>query len=321
LAVSPNNELRVAAIDIGTNSILLTIAEWQDGGFRVLVDQATVTRLGQGVDQTRQLMPAAIDRSVDCLRRYAQELASYEVTRLDIVGTSALRDAANADVFLRQAELLFNRRPRVIDGRQEASLTCQGALSNLSVDGPFVVVDVGGGSTEFIVGYRTNTRVRLDHFTSLDIGCVRLTERHLSTDPPSPEELERLTQDATSALRSLPFDISSGTLIGVAGTVTTLCAMHFGLVPYAPERVHDARLQLETITEQRRQLSRLNHSQRALIRGLHAGRADVIVAGAIIVEQVLRLSRRSELVVSDHGVRYGLLARLFHETEMTRTDR
>lgn len=302
---------RVAAIDIGTNSILLTIAEWHDGGPKVLVDRATVTRLGERVDETRTLAPAAVERSLDCLRRYAQELTAYQVTRLDVVGTSALRDATVSEGFLRQAESLLGFRPRIIDGPEEARLTCLGALSGISLEGTFVVVDVGGGSTELIVGSRNGAELTLARHTSLDMGCVRLTERHFRRDPPSQAELDAAIGAASSAFRTLPFDVSTGTLVGVAGTITTLSAMHLGLDPYDPKRVHGTRLDIEVIEEQRRTLSRLDQKQRTLVRGLHPGRADVIVAGAIIVEQLLRVSGRDSLLVSDRGVRYGLLSDLF----------
>jgi exopolyphosphatase/guanosine-5'-triphosphate,3'-diphosphate pyrophosphatase len=302
---------RVAAIDIGTNSILLTIAEWHEGGPKVLVDRATVTRLGERVDETRTLAPAAVERSLDCLRRYAQELAAYQVTRLDVVGTSALRDATVSDEFLQQAESLLGFRPRVIDGPEEARLTCLGALSGISLEGPFVVVDIGGGSTELIVGSRNGAEVTLARYTSLDMGCVRLTERHFRRDPPSQAELDAAIGTASRAFRTLPFDVSTGTLVGVAGTITTLSAIHLGLDPYDPKRVHGARLDIEVIEEQRRTLSQLDQKQRTLVRGLHPGRADVIVAGAIIVEQLLRTSGRDSLLVSDRGVRYGLLSGLF----------
>jgi exopolyphosphatase/guanosine-5'-triphosphate,3'-diphosphate pyrophosphatase len=315
LVALPSSGLRAAAIDIGTNSILLTVAEWQDGGYKVLVDRATVTRLGEGVDRTRRLAPAAIGRSLECLRDYATEIAAARVTRLDVVGTSALRDATAADDFLGQAECILGFRPRVIDGPEEARLTCLGALSGLRLDGPFVVVDVGGGSTEVIVGRRDGAHVALEAFTSLDIGCVRLTERHLLADPPSQTELDDVTMATMIALRSLPFDVTDGTLVGVAGTVTTLGAMHLGLASYDPARVHGTHLTLEIITEQRRTLSKLNHSQRGLVPGLHEGRTDVIVAGTIIVEQLLRLSNRNALLISDRGVRYGLLSNLFRDVE------
>jgi exopolyphosphatase/guanosine-5'-triphosphate,3'-diphosphate pyrophosphatase len=293
----------------------LTIAEEYDGGVRILVDRATVTRLGERVDGTRRLSKEAVERTLRCLEGYARDLAQHQVVQLDVVGTSALRDAqANGD-FLDRAEGLLGTRPRVIDGNEEARLTSLGALSGLSFTGPFVVVDVGGGSTEFIVGSFDSTSLDLEHFISLDIGSVRLTERRIAHDPPTPTELTELRKDVESALREVPFDLSKGTLIGVAGTITTLCAIDLGLSPYDAKRVHGATLEGSSIDAHLSTLSRLNREQRSQIRGLEPSRADVIIAGTIIIERVLRLSGRHSLRVSDRGVRYGLLSNLFAKSQ------
>jgi exopolyphosphatase/guanosine-5'-triphosphate,3'-diphosphate pyrophosphatase len=318
LVASPSKAFRIAAIDIGTNSVLLTIAEQHDGGVRILVDRATVTRLGERVDGTRRLSKDAIERTLRCLEGYAKDLAQHQVAQLDVVGTSALRDAQASSDFLDCAEGLLGTRPRVIDGNEEARLTSLGALSGLSFTGPFVVVDIGGGSTELIVGSFDGTSLDLEHFISLDIGSVRLTERRITHDPPTPTELAALTSDVEIALQEVPFDLSKGTLIGVAGTVTTLCAIDLGLSPYDAKRVHGTTLELSSIEAHLSALSRIDRQQRSQIRGLEPSRADVIIAGAIIIERVLRLSGRNSLRVSDRGVRYGLLSNLFAKSQTSK---
>jgi exopolyphosphatase/guanosine-5'-triphosphate,3'-diphosphate pyrophosphatase len=277
----------------------------------ILLDRATVTRLGKDVDRTRKLAPEAVERSLSCLQDYADEMRALGVTALDVVGTSALRDVGDATDFLNRAEALLGTRPRIIEGDEEARLTCQGALSGLAIHGPFVVFDIGGGSTEIIVGTAANNEVTIQHFISIDIGCVRLTERHIASDPPTAAELHAVTSTATEALRSLPFDVSQGTLVGVAGTVTTLCAIHLGLATYDPSRVHGTTLERDVLFQQRRWLAQLSSNERREIQGLGRGRSDVIVAGLIIATQLLEKCAHQSFLVSDRGVRYGVIANLF----------
>jgi exopolyphosphatase/guanosine-5'-triphosphate,3'-diphosphate pyrophosphatase len=273
-------------------------------------DRTTVTRLGKSVDGSRRLATDAMARSLACLKEYAEVLRHHQVSRVDVVGTSALRDAANAAEFLDGAEAVLGVRPRVIDGKEEALLTCRGALDELALPGAFVVFDIGGGSTEFVVGEVTPRGPSMRHFASLDIGCVRLTERYLSSDPPSSTELSALREDARAVLEGLPFDITEGTLVGVAGTMTTLCAVHLRLNPYDPRLVHGARLSREALEAQAMLLSQLTAESRRKVPGLSAGRSDIIVAGAIIATEVMSKSRQPMVVISDHGVRYGLASTL-----------
>lgn len=304
---------KVAAIDIGTNSVLLVIAAAGPHGAEPLVQRATITRLGEGVDQTRRLAPAAVQRNLACLRAYADDLRQHGSPRLDVVGTSALRDAQGAGEFLDEAERILGVRPRVIAGDEEARLTFGGALSGLSLSGKLLVFDVGGGSTELIVGdaasKQTSARV------SLDIGSVRLTERHVKSDPPTRAELAAIEADIARELDSAaPLSaLVSGeplTLVGVAGALTTLKAIELGLAPYDGARVHGAPLTLNVVEALCIKLAALPLAERKLLPGLEPKRADVIVAGALIVRDLMRRVGAAQTIVSDRGVRFGLLEAL-----------
>ncbi len=297
-----------AAIDIGTNSVLLVIAAASPTGPRPLLERASITRLGEGVDRSHALSAPAALRTLECLRGYADDLRAYGSPALDVVGTSALRDARGAEAFLDEAQRLLGERPRVIDGNEEAELTFRGALSGLSIGGAVLVFDVGGGSTELILG-DANER-RIDQRLSLDIGSVRLTERHLRGDPPSESELSAVVRDAEAALTRAPRANGVVTLVGVAGTVTTVKAIELGLEPYDVALVHGATLTRSSVERVCSDLARLTLAQRRNLPGLQPKRADVIVAGSIIVREVLKRFGASELVVSDRGVRFGLLERL-----------
>ncbi len=302
---------RVAAIDIGTNSVLLVVAEGGEGPVRAIVERATITRLGQGVDRTRRLAPDARRRTLECLSRYADEIDSAGVARLDVVGTSALRDAEGGEEFVRDAERVLGRAPRVIAGDEEARLTFAGSLSGLDLDGDVAVFDVGGGSTEIIVGKAERGHApRVIQERSLDIGSVRLFERHVTTDPPSAAELERARADIDAALSSAPRAPASAQLVGVAGTVTTLAAIEQALVDYDSGRVHGATLLRAQVDALASRLGALPLSSRKALPGLQPERADVIVTGALIVGQVMGWASADRLTVSDRGVRWGLVQQL-----------
>ncbi|RYZ07217.1 MAG: Ppx/GppA family phosphatase [Myxococcales bacterium] len=307
---------KVAAIDIGTNSVLLVIAAAAPGGPRPLLERATITRMGEGVDQTRRLAPAAVERNLACLRAYAEDLRAHGSPRLDVVGTSALRDAEGAEDFLNEAERILGVRPRVIAGDEEARLTFHGALSGLSLSGTLLVFDVGGGSTELIVGDASSSASASPQSrVSLDIGSVRLFERHLKSDPPAKSELLRAEEQIAEALAgAAPLSrIAAGeplTLVGVAGTLTTLKALELELPAYDAERVHGSSLSLASVEELFAKLSSLPLTERVKLPGLSPKRADVIVAGALIVRELLRRAGAKETLVSDRGVRFGLLEAL-----------
>lgn len=310
---------RVATLDIGTNSVLLLIAEPRAGdpgspgppapALRALLERATITRLGERVDETRKLSGAAAERTLACIEGYAREIAAHGVTRIAAVGTSALRDAAGGGDFLDAAERLLGVRPRVISGDEEANLTFYGALSGLDARGAVCVFDVGGGSTEVITG-SAGAGLRVEGATSLDIGSVRLFERHVRHDPPLSEELAKVEADIDRALAGVARPPEGSTLVGVAGTVTTLVAIELGLSHYDPARVHGRRLSRPTVAELAERLRRSTLAERQALAGLEPKRADVIVVGAAIVQRVLEWAGCPELVVSDRGVRWGLAERL-----------
>jgi len=230
------------------------------------------------------------------------------VQQLAVVGTSALRDAQGATAFLDEAERLLGQRPRIISGDEEAELSFRGALSGLGISGHVTVLDVGGGSTELISGSASPWRV--EQRVSVDIGSVRLHERHVRTDPPSARELACVEQDIAQALQSAPLPSADQRLIGVAGTVTTLQAMALRLEVYDHGRIHGSKLRRQIVEDLCGALSGLTVEQRRALPGLEPQRADVILAGALIVRTVLRRSGLSELVVSDRGLRFGLLEQL-----------
>jgi exopolyphosphatase / guanosine-5'-triphosphate,3'-diphosphate pyrophosphatase len=305
--------VKVAAIDIGTNSVLLLIAETTEGGLSPLVERATITRLGEGVDRTRELAQAARERTLACLSDYASELARHAPARIAAVGTSAMREARGGPEFARQAERILGTLPAVIDGQREAALTFRGALSGLDLETGrrAAVLDVGGGSTEIVVGSRARaSEPNVESATSLDLGSVRLFERHVASDPPSPSELDAARRDVErtlSAERAVP---KEATLVGVAGTVTTLAAIADEVDPYDSARIHGVRLSIGSVRELASRLAGLSLSDRKKLSGLDPRRADVIVTGALLVERVLAWSEKTELVVSDRGVRWGLAEEL-----------
>lgn len=309
--------MRVAAIDIGTNSVLLLVAEvGPEGALLPVVERAQVTRLGQGVDATGALAEAAVERTLTCLKAYAEEARSLGVSVLDAVGTSAMRDAQGGTELRARAKALLGVEPRVISGDEEAALTFEGALLGLGNHAPFdaegsvLVFDVGGGSTEIIVG-KANEIVEK---RSLDIGSVRMTERHLRGDPPLPSELDALRADVARALAAAPEVPEDATIVGVAGTVTTIAALCLGLVEYDASRVHGAWLSTQSVCLQRERLAQLTLAERRNLPGLEPKRADVIVGGTALVEELLctwkGLTPASGMIVSDRGVRWGLARRI-----------
>ncbi|WP_437579194.1 Ppx/GppA phosphatase family protein [Sorangium sp. So ce887] len=308
--------MSVAAIDIGTNSVLLLIAERRGGELVALVERATITRLGQGVDAARALAPEAVERTLACLARYGEELRSLGVERVDAVGTSAMRDAAGGEEFIARARGLIGVAPRVISGPEEAELTYAGALTGLDLpaQGPRIVFDVGGGSTEIIVGSAGGA---VEGAVSLDIGSVRLTERHIRADPPAGEELEAVRADARAALATVPAVplLAAPTLVGVAGTVTTLAALVRDVVPYDGARVHGGRVSGAEVVAITSRLASLPLAERRQLPALDPARADVIVAGSVLIEEILAWASRLagapvDLIASDRGVRWGLAERL-----------
>jgi exopolyphosphatase/guanosine-5'-triphosphate,3'-diphosphate pyrophosphatase len=308
--------LRVAAIDIGTNTALLLIAEvGESGGIVPILERAEITRLGQGVDRTRALAPAAVERTLGCLRDYAAEIARHDVARLDVVGTSAMRDAAAAKTgpgadFIESARVILGTAPRVISGDEEASLAFSGGLAGLDLSGDVTAFDIGGGSTEIIRGHLESGVAHIAERQSVDMGSVRLFERHVRTDPPSATEMAAVKAFIVDQLSPLTPPPPGQPLVGMAGTVTTIAAVARGIAPYDPSRIHGARLTLREISETARRLLELPLAERKQLTGLEEKRADVIPVGAVILETIVAFARSEEIVVSDRGVRWGVALQL-----------
>ena len=302
--------MRAATIDIGTNSVLLLVADSEGGALRPVLERATVTRLGEGVDRNRRLLDAACARTLACLADYAQQLRALGVNRLDAVGTSAMRDAVGGQEFVARAAEILGIAPRVIDGNEEARLTFAGALSGLPQPGKVTVFDIGGGSTEIIVGTSSANARQIASAISLNIGSVRLFERHVQTDPPTAEEMRRVEQDVALALADAPKPEPGATLVGVAGSVTQLAALELELLRYDAARVHGYTLTLSAVERLATRLASLDLAQRRALPGMEPARADVLIVGSAIARAVLQWSGATELVVSDRGVRWGLAEEL-----------
>jgi len=296
---------RVAAIDVGTNTVLLLVAEGTAENPVPVLERATITRLGAGVDRTGRLSKEAMHRTALCLEEYRVLASERHATAVDVVCTSAARDAENGIEFLDLAAGVLGVTPRIIDGDEEGRLTFDGAITGLDLHGDALVFDIGGGSTEIIFGEASGTSARVHATTSLDVGSVRLTERHVRSDPPSSAELSAVRADIDRALSTVPRR-STSELVGVAGTVTTLSAIHQGLSVYDPAIVHGSRLSRQVVSEIGTRLAALPLEARRRVTGLEPGRADVIVAGAELVERVLAWAGMDSLRVSDRGVRWGL---------------
>jgi len=296
---------RWATIDVGTNTVLLLVAERRGAVLAPVLERAEITRLGRGVDATGCLAPAAIRETVAVLAGYARAARDLGATLVACVATSAARDATNGAEFFEAARAEAGLEPEVIAGEEEARLVWTSAWRDFGRPGePLAVLDVGGGSTELSLGDGPAPRAR----ASLQVGAVRLTERHVRGDPPSADEVVRLRAAAREAVR--PFAAMrarGGRLVGVAGTVTTLSAVAQALPAYDAERVHGAALALADVERLAGTLAALTVRERAALRGMEPKRADVILAGALVVAEAMCATGFDQLTVSDRGVRWGLL--------------
>lgn len=299
----------MASIDIGTNSVLLLVAEHVEGRLQAVVERAVVTRLGLGVDRTRRLDDEASRRTLECLKSFADELDHLGVIDRWVVGTSALRDVQGGNGFLDEAETIIGARPRVLSGIEEAQLTFIGALSGLNLCGSVAVFDVGGGSTEISQGRIATSSTQISRAISLDIGAVRLHERHVKHDPPLLKELLAVQNQVRSTLADLGGQDASRVVVGVAGTVTTLFAVSHQVAPYEGERVHGGQLSREAVQSWSEVFARLPLSERVTIPGLEPRRADVIGTGALIVLEIMEWLRADHIVVSSRGLRWGIIER------------
>ncbi len=294
----------VATIDIGTNTVLLLVASRDAQGQLVaLQEEAEITRLGQGVDKTKKLAPDAVERTSSALLRYAKIIREHGCTAVDVVGTSAMRDAGGSEVIRELVQREMGVPARVISGDEEARLTFRGALSGLTVPkGPVAVYDIGGGSTEIVLGEGD----AIHYANSVDIGSVRLTERALPTDPPTASELSAATAAAKKAFAEVPALVTAHAPVGIAGTMTTLAAIAMKMKDYDGARVHGSMLTLARLREITGELALLPLAERREVTGLEPKRADVIVAGGLVAIAVLEKLGKTEAQISDRGVRWGL---------------
>ena len=302
----------VAAIDCGTNSTRLLIARGNDGKLETLERQATVTRLGAGVDGSGILDGAAMARTLEVLGRYRGLMDQHGVERVRISTTSAARDAANREELLAAAANVLGTRPDLLSGEEEARLSFAGATTQLDPAlGPFLVVDIGGGSTEFAVGPGGGEP---EGAISVDVGCVRLTEQYLHRDPPAPEELASAISVVEAYLddvvREVPASRAASLLVGLAGTVTTVAAVELGLAHYDRDRIHHFRLTRAAAEDVFRTLATEARADRIHNPGLEEARADVIVGGCCVLVAVLRYFDVPELLVSEADILDGMAARL-----------
>ncbi|HEX2042838.1 MAG TPA: Ppx/GppA phosphatase family protein [Acidimicrobiales bacterium] len=305
--MTPGPGPAVAAVDCGTNSTRLLVGD-ADG--TTLERLARITRLGQGVDAIGALADEAVERTLTVLREYREVMDRHGVERVRITATSAARDADNREEFMSEAQEVIGARPELLSGEEEARLSFLGATAELDpAEGPFLVVDIGGGSTEFAVGTTEPEGV-----ISLDMGCVRLTEKYLHHDPPAPEELSQAISVVRDYLddvaREVPASREARLLVGLAGTITTVAAVEMGLPEYDRERVHHFRLTRAAAEDVFRTLATETRDQRVHNPGLEETRADVIVGGTAILVAIMRMFDHDECLVSEADILDGLVRSL-----------
>jgi exopolyphosphatase / guanosine-5'-triphosphate,3'-diphosphate pyrophosphatase len=331
----PVRPVRVAAIDCGTNSLRLLVADVDPEAGRLSdVDRRMeIVRLGQGVDSTGRLAPEALERTLRALRGYARIIEDRSTMAVRMVATSATRDAVNAADFVHGVSGVLGLEPEVLSGEEEAYLSFVGATAEFGGGsarpggGPYLVVDIGGGSTEFVLGdgpaltERTSAeRAPADLTTgtagaagisavSVDIGCVRLTERHLRSDPPRPEEISAAAADIDAALDAVAGALpvtAARTLVGLAGSVTTVAGLALGLGEYDSARIHHARVSAGQVAAQTRRLLSQTRQERAALGVMHPGRVDVIGGGAMVLDQIMRRFGFGEVLASEHDILDGI---------------
>jgi exopolyphosphatase/guanosine-5'-triphosphate,3'-diphosphate pyrophosphatase len=295
----------VAAIDCGTNSLRLLVTDLIGAEQRDLHREMRVVRLGEGVDRTGSLAPQAIDRTRAALVDYARTCTELGVERTRMVATSASRDADNSHEFHSMVVDVLGVEPEVISGDEEAALSFIGATRVLDpADGPFLVIDIGGGSTELVVGSDTVIGSR-----SVDVGCVRLTERHLRGDPPTPAQIAAAEADIDAAIQDLRADVPvvvARTVIGLAGSVTTVAALARGLTTYDRDRIHRSRVSRAEVEKVAGELLSMTRADRAALGPMHPGRVDVIGAGALILRTLIDRLDLPDVLVSEADILDGI---------------
>ncbi|TDO68511.1 exopolyphosphatase/guanosine-5'-triphosphate,3'-diphosphate pyrophosphatase [Kribbella sp. VKM Ac-2571] len=295
--------VRAAAIDCGTNSIRLLIADLVDGQLVEVDRRMTIVRLGQGVDATGAFAPEALARVFSACEDFASVIQSSDVTRLRFVATSAARDVSNRDAFFAGVEERLGVRPEIISGAEEAELSFRGATTSLDLPAPYLVADIGGGSTELVLGDATGVIAA----ESLDIGSVRLTERHVTTDPTSATELAAIAKDIDALLDATAVPLTkTRAFIGVAGTCTTVAAVALNLAEYDRTAVHHARLTTGQLRAATTWLTSTTRAERSAVPSIHPGRVDVIGAGALILQRLYDRLPVTDLTVSEHDILDGV---------------
>ncbi len=303
---------RVAAIDCGTNSIRLLIADISDSNFKEVVREMEVVRLGQGVDVNKAFHPDAIARTLSAVEKYARQIKDNDVEKIRFCATSASRDATNRDIFIDGVRDILGVEVEVISGEEEAALSFAGATKELSQsDAPFLVVDIGGGSTEFVIG-----SIKVESAKSVNIGCVRMSERHFTQQPPTSAQLHAAISDIDQAIAIAAKDVpitTAQTLIAVAGTATTIAAAALELDSYDRYAIHLARISAEKVFQVAAKLQSLNRDEIAKLGYMHPGRVDVITAGALVLSRVMAATGASEFVASESDILDGMAWKLAGE--------
>ena len=298
-----------AAIDCGTNAIRLLIAAVDSNKVSDRLREMRTVRLGEGVDATGEFSNMALERTFAACREYAELLMQYEIKELRFVATSASRDVSNRDVFITGVKEILGVEPEVISGDQEAELSYRGALSGLDVKGLVLVADIGGGSTEFVTTLADRSLVS----ESVNIGCVRMTERYLQSDPPTQQEVEAATREIRNQIeliaRTVPIRTET-TFIGLAGSVTTVAAMALGLHEYDADLIHGSALSMEEVDAVTNELLHMTRAQRAELGFMHPGRVDVIGGGALVLRESMRLLGFTQVVVSEKDLLDGVVIAL-----------
>ena len=296
---------RVAAIDCGTNSIRLLIADITDGNFKEVVRTMEIVRLGQGVDQNKSFHPDAITRTLSAVEKFAQLIASKGVEKIRFCATSATRDASNRELFTNGVKKILGVEVEVIPGEQEAALSFIGATKELSQsDGPFLVVDIGGGSTEFVFGSE-----KVEFAKSVNIGCVRMSERHLNSQPPTMSQIAEAIIDIdlaiTQAAKVVPIS-QAKSLVAVAGTATTVAAAALKLEEYDRYLIHLSRISAPAVHQVAAMFQSLNKDQITALGYMHPGRVDVITAGALVLSRIMAATGASEFIASESDILDGI---------------
>jgi len=297
--------MRVAAIDCGTNSIRLLIADIDGSNFREVVRDMEIVRLGQGVDETGQFHPDAIARTLAAVDKFAAEIAKRGVEKIRFCATSATRDATNRHLFVDGVRDRLGIELEVISGDEEAALSFAGAIKDLDPSsGPFLVVDIGGGSTEFVFGTS-----RVEAARSVNIGCVRMTERHFASDPATAEQIESARTDIQAAIAQAAAIVpitQAKTLVAVAGTATTVAAAALNLPEYDRYAIHLSRISAKQTHDAATMFATSAREQRLALGYMHPGRVDVIAAGSLVLSEIMKSTGASEFVASESDILDGM---------------